>query len=140
MLSPRQLLMLVVLGVAFWAVAAAQIRWMPASLTDSLTGAITFVMSLPAGWLSVWITRRCASLTPGQLPAGILISGAIAMMIDGAVLHWAPQVYGGSDTTVRLGAAWLLWGYGAAFAIAFLIYRPSAADAHSVSTAARRQN
>ena len=129
MLTPRQLLILVMMGVVFWAVATAQIRWVPASITDSVTGALTFVTSLPAGWLSVWITRRWASLTQVQLPAGILISGATAMMIDGVLLHWAPQVYGEADATVRLGAAWLLWGYGIAFGIAYLMSRPGVSRA-----------
>jgi len=38
------------------------------------------------------------------------------------VLHWAPRVYGQVDTSIRLGAAWLLWGYGVAFAITVLMW------------------
>jgi hypothetical protein len=129
MFRPRQLMVLIVLGVAFWALAAAQIRWMPASITGPVLGVISFVTSVPIGWLSVRITRRCASLSLEQLPAGILLAGGIAMLIDGAVLHWAPQVYGPMETNVRLGAAWLLWGYGVAFAIAFLMWRPKATPA-----------
>jgi hypothetical protein len=128
MLSSRQFLVLTVLGVAFWALATAQIRWLPNSITGSVAGGVTFVTSVPVGWLSVRIAQRCASLSREQLPAGILITGATAMMIDGALLHWAPQVYGPAETTVRLGAAWLLWGYGFAFGIAFLISRPIKAE------------
>jgi hypothetical protein len=128
MISSRQFLVLLVMGVAFWALATAQIRWMPDSITGPTAGWITFITSVPAGWLSVWLTRRCAFLSKGQLPAGILIAGAIAMMIDGAVLHWAPGVYGKTETTVRLGAAWLLWGYGVAFGIAFIVSRAKAID------------
>ena len=124
MFRSRQLMVLIILGVVFWAVAAAQIRWMPTSITGPVLGVISFVTSVPIGWLSVRITRRCASLSLEQLPAGILLAGGIAMMIDGAVLHWAPQVYGPVETGVRLAAAWLLWGYGVAFTIAFLMSRP----------------
>jgi hypothetical protein len=124
MFRSRQLIVLIIVGVAFWALAAAQIRWMAASITGPVLGVISFLTSVPIGWLSVRITRRCASLSLEQLPAGILLAGGIAMMIDGAVLHWAPQVYGPVETGVRLGAAWLLWGYGVAFAIAFLMSRP----------------
>ena len=129
MFRSRQLMVLIILGVAFWGAAAAQIRWMPSSITGPVLGVINFVTSVPVGWLSVWITRRCASLSLGQLPAGILLSGGTAMMIDGAVLHWAPQVYGQIETSVRLGAAWLLWGYGVAFAITFLVWRSEAMQA-----------
>jgi hypothetical protein len=115
MFRSRQLMVLIIVGVVFWAVAAAQIRWMPTSITGPVLGVISFVTSVPIGWLSVRITR---------LPAGILLAGGIAMMIDGAVLHWAPQVYGPVETGVRLAAAWLLWGYGVAFTIAFLMCTP----------------
>lgn len=135
MLSFKQFLVLLVMGVAFWALATAQIRWMPDSIIGPIAGSITFVTSVPAGWLSVWLTQRCASLSKGQLPTGILVAGAIAMMIDGAVLHWAPGVYGKTETTVRLGAAWLLWGYGVAFVIAFIVSRVMTIDAQNVSTA-----
>jgi len=122
-------MLLITLGVAFWALAAAQIRWLPASISGPVSGLISFVIAVPVGWLSVRIVQRCASLSIGQLPAGVLLSGGIAMMIDGAVLHWAPQVYGQAETQVRLGAAWLLWGYGVAFAITLLMCRPKAVSA-----------
>jgi hypothetical protein len=124
--SSRQLTVLIVLGVVFWALAAAQIRWLPTSITGPASGVISFVTALPVGWLSVRIARRCAALDLEQLPAGIVLSGGIAMMIDGAVLHWAPQVYGQTETLVRLAAAWLLWGYGVALTITFLMSRPKA--------------
>ena len=129
MLTSRQFLVLIFLGIVFWALATAQIRWMP----GSITGAITFVTSLPVGWISVWIAQRCAFLSREQLPTGIIVCGATAMMIDGAVLHWAPHVYGLDEITVRLGAAWLLWGYGVAFGIAYLISRPKIIKAENGS-------
>jgi hypothetical protein len=137
MLTSRQFWVLTVVGVVFWALATAQIRWLPDSITGPVAGAITFVTSVPVGWLSVWIARRCASLSREQLPAGIIVCGATAMLIDGAVLHWVPHVYGSAETTVRLGAAWLLWGYGVAFSIAFLISRPRLIKAENISTVTR---
>jgi hypothetical protein len=122
MFRSQQCIVLIILGAVFWALAAAQIRWLPGSITGPVSGVISFVASVPVGWLSVRVTRRCASLSLEQLPAGILLSGGIAMLIDGAVLHWSPQVYGHVETGVRLGAAWLLWGYGVAFAITFLMW------------------
>jgi hypothetical protein len=115
-------MVLIILGAVFWALATAQIRWMPGSITGPVSGVISFLISVPIGWLSVRITRRCASLSLEQLPAGLLLAGGTAMMIDGAVLHWAPRVYGQVDTSIRLGAAWLLWGYGVAFAITVLMW------------------
>jgi hypothetical protein len=137
-LSARQFLILVIVSLALWALATAYIRWLPDSISDPVMGAIGFVTSVPVGWLSVWIIRRCASLGRDQLLAGVSMVGAIAMMIDGLVLHWAPQVYGETQTILRLGAAWLLWGYGVSFAIALLMSRAKkAVKPESLSTVAR---
>jgi hypothetical protein len=114
MLSSRQIWVLFGVAIAFWLVVAGAIQLMP----GYVPGTIDFITALPTGWLSVWITRRCASLTSEQLPMGVLLVGAIVMMMDGAVLHWAPQLYSSVETTARLIAAWLLWGYGVAFAFA----------------------
>lgn len=48
------------------------------------------------------------------------------MMIEGLVIRWAPGVYGPDETIVRLGSAWLLWGYGVSLAVAltFAARRP----------------
>lgn len=124
MLTRSQLTILVVFSAVLWVAATAYIRFFPAALIDPVQGAISFVTALPMGWLSVWLTRRVARLEQGQLLPGIAVVGAIAMMIDGLALHFAPGAYGVDDTTVRLGAAWLLWGYGVSLGIAFLMAAP----------------
>jgi hypothetical protein len=73
----------------------------------------------------VRLTQRAAGLAADQLLAGVALAGALAMLVDGAVLHWAPQVYGPSELVVRLGSAWLLWGYGVSFAFALFMGRPA---------------
>ena len=121
MLGRSQMVRLVLIGAAFWIVATLAIRLWPRSLTDPVLGAVMFATTLPIGWLSVRLTRSAAALSPDQLPAGVMLAGAAAMLVDGAVLHWAPQVYGAGDLVVRLGAAWLLWGYGVSFAVALVM-------------------
>jgi hypothetical protein len=123
MLSSRQIWVLFGVAIGFWLAVAGLIQLVP----DYVPGTIGFIIALPMGWLSVWITRRCASLTSEQLPLGVLLVGAIVMMMDGAVLHWVPQLYSSVETTARLIAAWLLWGYGVAFAFAVLMARPQLA-------------
>jgi hypothetical protein len=118
---------LVLLGIVLWAIAAAYIRWLPGSLANPTQGAIGFMISVPVGWLSVRLVRRLASLRHDELLAGVCLVGATAMMLDGLVLHWVPQVYGETPAVIRLGAAWLLWGYGVSFGIALLVLRMKAA-------------
>jgi hypothetical protein len=40
------------------------------------------------------------------------------MMIDAVALLWFSWVYGTDEKTMRLAAAWLLWGYGISLVIA----------------------
>jgi len=125
MLQTRQVLVLIALGLAFWGLATLSIRWSGHAIVEPVAGAVMFATSLPVGWLSVRLTRSLAGLSGEQLVPGVMLAGALAMLIDGAVLHWAPQTYGPDDLVVRLGSAWLLWGYGVSFAFALVMRRPA---------------
>ena len=133
--TASQTLRLTILSVALWIAATAYIRLWPAALTDPVTGPLGFVTTFPMAWLSVWLVLKLGGLAPRDLPTGAAIVGGLAMMIDGAALRFAPAVYGNNETVLRLGAAWLLWGYGVSFAIALFWARRSAMVERSVTTA-----
>ena len=128
MLARRQALIVVILGGAFWLLAALYIRWFPRALTDRYWGAIGFVTALPIGWLSVLVTRRLAGLSRDVLVRGIALASVVAMLIDGVALRWMPSIYASDDTVIRFGSAWLLWGYGLSLGIAVLMTRRLHAD------------
>ena len=116
--TPMQTIRLVLLSLALWLAATLYIRFLPNALTDPLRGNLGFLTTLPMAWLSVWLVKICGRLTVDQLIPGVAVVGAVAMMIDGAALRWTHQIYGSNETAVRLGAAWLLWGYGVSLAVA----------------------
>jgi hypothetical protein len=118
MLTLTQTIRLVLLSLALWAAATLYIRFLPAALTDSLQGNLGFATTLPVAWFSVWLVKISGRLTASELIPGVAVVGAVAMMIDGAALRWQHQLYGSDETAVRLGAAWLLWGYGVSLAAA----------------------
>jgi hypothetical protein len=120
MLRKMQIGMLVALSVALWIVVTLNIRLRPDALLDPVKGSIPFVTAPLAGWLSVWLCKVVGRLSADQLLSGVAVVGAVAMMLDGAALRWFSGVYGFDEKTLRLGAAWLLWGYGVAFAIAVI--------------------
>jgi hypothetical protein len=120
MLRPPQIVRLSLLSLVLWAIATAYIRLWPAAFTDPAMGAMGFVTTFPMAWLSVWLVRKAGGLDMPHLLAGVSLVGAIALMIDGTALRFFPHVYGDSDTVLRLGAAWLLWGYGVSLGIALL--------------------
>ena len=119
MLDRRQCIVLVVFAVLFWAGATAWIRLVPASLQDSLRGDLGFLTSIPVCWLCILLVRDRARLSAAQLIPGAALVVAVATLIDASALRWAPVLYGTDDHGLRLGAAWLLWGYGLTLAIAF---------------------
>jgi hypothetical protein len=121
MLKIWQVGALVLLGVVLWVLVTINIRLMPNSFTDPLLGAIAFLLALPAGWVSVWLTKVVGRLSWDQLLPGVSVVAAVAMMMDGAALHWFSTIYSLNETTVRLGAAWLLWGYGVALGVAVVM-------------------
>ena len=117
MFTVTRTIRLCLLSLTLWLIATAYIRWMPGAFTDPVMGSLGFVTTFPMAWASVWLIRRIA---PDQLLAGVSLVGAVAMMIDGAALRFFPGVYGADALPLRLGAAWLLWGYGVSLAIALI--------------------
>jgi hypothetical protein len=120
MLRKSQIVALVLLGIALWALVTLNIRLRPEHLTDPVKGLIPFITAPMGGWLSVWLCKIVGRLSPDQLLPGVSVVGAVAMMMDGAALKWFSSVYGFDERTLRLGAAGLLWGYGVAFAWAVI--------------------
>jgi hypothetical protein len=120
MLDKVQIAKLVALGAVLWVLVTLNIRLWPDAILDPLRGLIAFLIAPLTGWLSVWLCKRVGRLSPDQLLPGVALVGAVAMMMDGAALKWFSGIYGFNERTLRLAAAWLLWGYGVAFAIALL--------------------
>lgn len=118
MLKWNQIFILILLGAIFWVAATAYIRLLPSALVDPVQGPVGFLATFPIAWASVWLTKVIGKLKPAQLVPGVAVVCAFAMMVDGAALRWFPSVYALNDLVLRLGAAWLLWGYGLSLAIA----------------------
>lgn len=120
MLRKNQIGALTALGVVFWAVVLLNIRLRPAAVVDPIQGLMPFITAPLLGWLSVLLCRRVGKLSAEQLLPGVALAGAVAMMIDGAVLKWWSGLYGLDEQILRVAAAGLLWGYGVAFAVALV--------------------
>ena len=126
MLTIRQLIILCVMAVLFWVAALAWIRFFPDQIVDPLRGDLGFLASIPVCWLCILVARRGAALGPAQLVPGTAVVVAVATLIDAAALRWLPALYSGDEQVCRLGAAWLLWGYGLSLGIALLMQYRSA--------------
>jgi hypothetical protein len=120
MLRKTQISLLVLLAIALWILVTLNIRLRPDSLLDPIRGSIPFVAAPLGGWLSVWLCKFVGKLSTDQLLPGVVLVGAVAMMMDGAALKWFSGVYGFDEKILRLGAAGLLWGYGVALVVAVI--------------------
>lgn len=141
MLRKSQIYALVSLSIALWILATLNIRLRPDAFLDPVRGTIPFVAAPLAGWLSVWLCRLVGKLSIDQLLPGVALVGAVAMMMDGAALKWFSGVYGFDERALRVGAAWLLWGYGIALGVAVIWAARSqgqvAGSAHSTESLER---
>jgi hypothetical protein len=117
MLGKAQIGKLVALGAALWFLVALYIRFRPNAFQNPFSTTILFATAPISGWLSVLLCRWVGRLVSHQLLPGVTLVGAVAMMLDGAALRWFSGIYGFNERALHLGAAWLLWGYGVAFAV-----------------------
>ncbi len=118
-LSSRQVAILVTWGVLLWFAVAMFIRYAPPALFGrGIATSLLFAAALPIAWVTIWVTRRVASLGPNQLVAASALASAAAMLCDGIALTWS-SLYG-SGTDLVPAAAWLLWGVGAILVAAFV--------------------
>jgi len=120
MLRKAQIAVLAALGVVLWLIVALILRRRPEELVNPSTGFVLFATAPLTGWLSVGLCKRAGRLSPNQLLPGVALVGAVAMMLDGVALKWFSGIYGFDEQALRADAAWLLWGYGVAFAIALI--------------------
>jgi hypothetical protein len=122
-LSARQLAIVIAWGVLLWFVVALLIRIAPRVVFDrGVLTVLLFSTGLPNAWLTVWLTRRLASLSPHQLVPATAIACAAAMLCDGMALTWT-TLYGPETKDLVPAAALLLWGVAHILIAAFVTAR-----------------
>jgi hypothetical protein len=122
MLSARQLVIVIALGVFFWFVFALFIRFTgPLGIFGGVIGIVPLLANIPVAWLLTVIIKRMAGLVGGQIFAGMALSTAVAVICDGAALTWFPSLYGTDTSTVLLGAACILFGGGVITIVAYIM-------------------
>jgi len=122
MLKLWQVAALILLGIALWGFVTFNIHAHPEKTLAQGEPLRMLLMAPIAGLVSVWLCKFVGRLSPEQILPGVAVVGAVAMLLDGGALQWFPSLYGSDEKVLRLGAAGLLWGYGAGFAAA-LVWR-----------------
>jgi hypothetical protein len=113
MLTFGQLVGVSLIGILFWFAAAMTVRFAgPVGLFGPIASIVTFAVSIPICWLSVWLIKKLVQLGVGQTLPGVALGLVVATWLDGIGLTWGNGLYGTDPTVTTLGAAWILWGVG----------------------------
>ncbi|MBT2186344.1 hypothetical protein [Sphingobium nicotianae] len=118
MLKFWQIVLLLVLGVAMWGLVTLGVARHPEASLD-YSGALWRHATAPLGGaISILLCKFVGRLSAPQMLPGIVIVGAVAMMLDAVAIRWFPALYGSSVKALMLVGADLMWGYGVALAMA----------------------
>ena len=126
-LSSSQTILLILIGVALWFLAAVILRMVaPMAALEGSARAITYALIVPCTLPFVWMTRILVKLRRDQIAIGIAVVTATALLIDGIVVAWFPVAYGSSLPQVTNSAAAILWGAGVGLLLAFIFNKGDA--------------
>lgn len=121
-LTQGQCMALVGTGIALWAVAAGLLRAIaPMGALEGSARLITYTLVIPGTFPFVVLTRKLIRLRQSQTAVGIAIVTGTALLIDGIVVGWFPQIYSEDVQHTANCAAAILWGAGMALVLGFMM-------------------
>jgi len=128
-ISGPQWVGLIGIGGLLWATGVMVIRYFHQILFGSQSRQVlSYVAAFPLNYVSLVMSERLLGLRPDQRLLSTAIIGTTALFLDGTAMMWVPELYENPSLNriksplamrfSRQGAAWLLWTFGAAFAMA----------------------
>jgi hypothetical protein len=112
-LTGRQVAILAALGAVLWLGAALLLRALaPIGIHDGLAQVVLYAAIVPGTWPFVLLLVRAAGLKRAQALTGVAVALAVATLLDGLALAWAPWLYGSDASHVAGAGAAILWGAG----------------------------
>ena len=123
-LDRRQVWIAAVNGAVLWFVAVLLLRWLgPMGIHEGVNRVILYALVVPGTYPFNLLIGRIARLQKGQMVQTLALGTAVATVLDGAALAWAPTLYG-PTADLHMGAATvILWGAGVGILLAFWMDR-----------------
>ncbi len=111
--TPLKVFRTVAYALAVWASVAMFIRFGGAagqfSGQDGVnTYLATAVLILPLNWLN----RKSAGMPTSKMPTVAAMTLTVTTLLEGVMMKWFPDVYGGDPAVIAQGAIWLLYAVG----------------------------
>lgn len=128
-ISGAQWVSLIGIGGLLWASGVLAIRYFHQILFGSRSRQVlSYCASFPLNYVPLVMSERLLGLHPDQRLVTTTIVGTTALFLDGTAMMWFPELYENPSLNriksplamrfSRQGAAWLLWTFGTAFAMA----------------------
>lgn len=113
MKNSKQLLF-VVLGAAFWFVAAMIVRLLGQTVFSENNPylILMFVLAIPITFGFIFITQKVAKLEPSEILRPVVIITYTATFLDAIAMTWFRNLYSSSFEVSFFGSAFILWGAG----------------------------
>jgi hypothetical protein len=130
-LKQPQIYGLIGLGGIYWGIAALTIRYVGHTLfANDLRRVATFGALIPVSYTLITVSEGLIGIRSNQRLTTATIITTAALLLDGVAFMWFPTLYENplikksnphsAMAFSRMGAASILWGVGAVFAVALL--------------------
>lgn len=111
--TPVKVMRTVAYALAVWGSVALFIRFGGAagqfSGQDGVnTYLATAILTLPLNWLN----RKAAGMPAAKMPVVVAMTLTVTTLLEGVIMKWFPEVYGGDPAVIAKGAIWLLYAVG----------------------------
>jgi hypothetical protein len=112
MISSQKRNISIALGAALWFTAAMIVHFLPQLMDGGIGTLIMFVVSIPNALITLWLFEKLVKPVPGELLPSMVWGMLTALLLDGTVISFAPQIYAGVSSATQYGAALIMFGAG----------------------------
>ena len=118
-LTVSSTVILIATGTLLWAIGVLLLRWLGgAGLLSGQAQVIVYALTVPGSIPLVPLGRMVARLPASETLSSVAVMAITALLIDGIVIGYYPDLYSSNAETARACAGALLWGVGVVLALA----------------------
>ena len=129
-LSPKQIMIVAIIGAILWFCAALLMRAVvKMDFYDGMGVAIVYALTIPGTIPFVILLRKLAGLREDQIAIGYTVATAVALMLDGSAFAFFPSLYADNPADGLQAAAAIFWGAGVGLVLAVVMNRAEPASA-----------